>query len=955
MKHIVTLVLAMACATLAMAQKKDIDIKTVYLDNGLKVVLAEDHTSPKIFGSVYVHAGSKNEDLDATGVAHYFEHIMFKGTDSIGTLNWAAESLYLDSISDMYDKLHASQDTEARKDIQREINRLSIAASRYAIPNEVDMILAKMGGTGLNAGTSYDMTEYHNTFPSNQLANWMDVYAERFRNPIFRLFQSELETVYEEKNMYADGAMNAFAEEMLKTAFGNHPYGRPVIGFTDHLKNPQPSRMRQFYNTFYVANNMTLILVGDFNTDEAIALARQKFSKLKGGVLPQTRKVDLPAFESNQVKEVKLTPVKLGALIFPGCKVSDKDAAALDIVSQLLSNGSSGLLDKLTVEHQLLGAYHMNLSLEDAGTNVIIYVPKLLGQKHEEAEQLVLACVDSLIQGRFSDELLEAAKAQLVRGREEMLEDMGSIANIITTLESTGKTYKEWTRELDALQQLTREDVMALAVKYFGGHHTSLRSSMGFPDKDRIEKPDWKPIEAQNTNEKSVFAQRIEANNVASVKPQVVDFDRDIRVADINNSFPLYWVQNPANDIFNLDITYYYGSLKDADLNRAVQYFDLQGGGDMDFAHFNLEMQKLGARHYVSTGEDFSVIHISGFEKDIDAILHLVSQHILKPTNDESQRAIIVDGEETSKKEFLTDAASWADAVNDYATYGDQSSYLRHTPLKQWKKRSGRQLLDEVSEIFKYNGYATYTGKLAPEVVARKIADAQLVKADAAKGDRKVRQPKQYAEPQVFVAGDKKFNQSNIHFDIYSKDLSERDKGLSQMFNKYFGHDMYSVVFQEIREFRSLGYSAYATFGQDYLRRTPSDLYAFVGTQSDKTLDALQAMMALINDLPDREDKFVTAKNALVLARNSSYVDFRSLPGTVYQWREMGYTSDPRMAVTKVIENADYRVVRQFYDEYIKGRPVVITMSGNTKRFNPKDLSQYGTLHILKIKDIVRF
>ena len=218
--------------------------KTYYLDNGLKVVLCENHDQPEVYGAVYVHAGSKNDPTDATGMAHYFEHIMFKGTDRIGTINWEKEKVYLDSISLMYDKLHETQDPQAREAIQMKINELSLASTDYAIPNEVDVILTQMGGKSLNAGTSYDHTMYYNIFPANQLSKWMDVYVERFRNPVFRLFQSELEAVYEEKNMYGDGPINAFQEYMFHETFGEHPYGRPVIGYTEHLKNPQPSKMR---------------------------------------------------------------------------------------------------------------------------------------------------------------------------------------------------------------------------------------------------------------------------------------------------------------------------------------------------------------------------------------------------------------------------------------------------------------------------------------------------------------------------------------------------------------------------------------------------------------------------------------------------------------------------------------------------------------------------------------
>ena len=249
MRKLSVLFLFVLGTALSFAQSGELRTKTIHLDNGLKVVMCEDHSQPEIFGAVYVHAGSKNDPAEATGMAHYFEHIMFKGTDRIGTTNWEAERVYLDSIDLMYDLLHETTDLAERQSIQQKINALSQKSVDYAIPNEVDVILTQMGGRRLNAGTSYDMTVYYNTFPSNQLSKWMDVYVERFRNPVFRLFQSELETVYEEKNMYGDNPITAFQEYLFKETFGEHPYGRPVIGYTQHLKNPQTSRMREFYNT----------------------------------------------------------------------------------------------------------------------------------------------------------------------------------------------------------------------------------------------------------------------------------------------------------------------------------------------------------------------------------------------------------------------------------------------------------------------------------------------------------------------------------------------------------------------------------------------------------------------------------------------------------------------------------------------------------------------------------
>ena len=169
------------------------------LENGLTVWLNEDHSQPKIFGAVIVKAGSK--DCPDTGIAHYFEHMMFKGTDKIGTTNYAAEKEILDVISQKYDELASTTDLKQRAQLLKSINELTVSSSKYVIPNEFNRLITRYGGSGLNAATSYDATIYFNTFSPQYIEQWAELNSERLIDPVFRLFQNELETVYEEKNM----------------------------------------------------------------------------------------------------------------------------------------------------------------------------------------------------------------------------------------------------------------------------------------------------------------------------------------------------------------------------------------------------------------------------------------------------------------------------------------------------------------------------------------------------------------------------------------------------------------------------------------------------------------------------------------------------------------------------------------------------------------------------------
>ena len=221
------------------AQIDPLKVETYKLDNGLTVYLNADHTMPMIHGMVLVKGGGKRDPKDATGIAHYFEHIMFKGTNQLGTINYGGEKPYLDSISILYDDLGKTKDEKKRIEIQQEINRISIKAADYAIPNEFNKILSEMGGKGVNASTGYEYINYYNSFPSNQIEKWLEVYSHRFIQPVFRLFQSELETVYEEKNMYADDALNTFFEKFMEKFYKNSPYGQQtILGSSEHLKTP---------------------------------------------------------------------------------------------------------------------------------------------------------------------------------------------------------------------------------------------------------------------------------------------------------------------------------------------------------------------------------------------------------------------------------------------------------------------------------------------------------------------------------------------------------------------------------------------------------------------------------------------------------------------------------------------------------------------------------------------
>ena len=945
-------------AVLTVSAQNSLPVETFHLDNGLKVILCEEHSQPKIYGCVVVHAGSKNENPNATGVAHYFEHIMFKGTDRIGTTDWAKEKPYLDSISQAYDRLQAASNDKERHDIQLEINRLSIAASQYAIPNEVDAILQNMGCTGLNAGTSYDYTVYYNTLPSNQLTNWMDVYVERFRNPVFRLFQSELETIYEEKNRGDNKIAQKFARNILTESYGDHPYSRPVIGLAKHLKNPQPSEMQKFFDTYYVANNMTLILVGDFNSDEAKQLIRDKFSVWRSGKLPQEPTYQLPDFATQKIVKVRQTPIKMGMMIFPGVPKSHPDKLALDMLGQILG-GNTGLLTEAATEGRFLMALNLDVSLNDAGTNTILYIPNLLFQSHAKAEEAIWDCIDSIKQGRFSDEIIEGIKAQSHVSRQRQLEGLNKISSLLLSLETEGSNYEQWLNDGKRWTALTREDIIAVANKYFDRDHCTLvRSKMGFPSGEPAVKPDWEHLEPANKDASSPFAKMIAANQPDPIRPQVIDFKKDVNIQPINSHYNLYSTQNPFNDIFELEITYNYGTLDNPDLNRAISYMELLGADSLKYQQLQQQLNLYGAYFSLINNDDNTSLTISGLESNLDSILSLCQRWLYHPRHDKRQLDKLLDGLKADKKSSKNDADSWFNALEDYVTLGDQSAYLRQTPYSEWGKRTGEELHAEVLQILTRNGHVTFSGNTDPSTLADKLQQYNLVcdslntpgGTPVTDMPRRAYKEKQYTTPQLFYSTNKKFLQSKIGIyvpstyldtNMFTPDGSPCDRVASVLFDEYFGNGMNSVMFQEIREFRSLGYSTYAYFSATLLRHNPAYTYAFLGTQCDKTQEGVEAIRDLLVTLPERPEKLQPAIQQLVSTQNSNYYTFRRIPGNVQFWVEnLGWQRDHRAEITEQISRLTMDDLRAFHNKYIKNRPLIVVISGNAKKFDPKAVAR---------------
>lgn len=934
-------------------------VKEYRLENGLTVWLNEDHSQPKVFGAVVVKAGAK--DCPDTGIAHYFEHMMFKGTDRIGTLDYESEKVLLDSIAMKYDELAMTEDTAARARLQKEINELSIRSFEYVIPNEFNRLINRFGGSGLNAATSYDATIYFNTFSPQYMVQWAEINSERLINPVFRLFQSELETVYEEKNMYGDFIGGQVMDTLMARYFGPHPYAYPIIGSTKNLKNPRLTEMHKFFEDYYVASNMALILSGDFDAQQVMPILEKAFSRIRSGNAPKQEKVMLPPFNGRETMKVKfpIPFIKAMGLGFRGVSANHEDQVALNIAVNLLNNANgTGYLDKLMVEHKLMGALAINESMNEAGILAVAIMPKLLIQSYSSAEKMVWDEINRVKNGDFSDEMFNSLKLEQKRQYASSLENIDSRATIMMNLFSQGKSWNDYLNEVARIESITKEDVVRVAQKYFSNNYLCVTKSTGKYPKDNLPKPAFSPVVPRNADASSSYAKQLEKIPEQQVAPRIIDFEKDVKTSKLTPLVTLYTTPNPLNDIFTLNISYGIGALEQPELMQLTNYLQLLGTESLSFEQFRSRLQSIGSTLAFDVTPDAFVMKVTGFDNHIDETMELVGDFIRHAKADDKKLRQIVDDAKVSEKAFFKSGDNVASALLEQVKYGDQSRYLRKLSLSQIKKLKGKDMLAIYDKVRSVQCDLHYCGTLPVEKVIGTIRQhLPLERTTIASNSPYYRELKQYDRPTVFFIDMPDMAQSIVYGYVKGDPVDDKaSRHASRLFSVYFGGDMSSLMFQEIREFRSF---AYRTSGRYQLpnhahKGTAGSFTAMLSTQSDKTLDALGVLDSLIREMPLKPERVEAVKQTLVNRINNDYPPFRNLSEKVASARMEGFDRDPAEEFLRDIATMDMQDISRFYREQISGRPVVYVIAGNRKHIDMKKLAEYGTIIKVKKKDIYK-
>ncbi|HOE39631.1 MAG TPA: insulinase family protein [Bacteroidales bacterium] len=943
-------------ASFSHAQTKDLIVKSYKLKNGLSVYLNEDHSVPNVLGAVIIKTGGKYDPADHTGTSHYLEHMMFKGTDQLGTINFEKENEILEKISELYETLAKTSDEDERKNIQKEINKLSLEAGKFAIPNELDRLLDQIGSSMVNAFTSDEIVAYFNMFPNNQMEKWLILYSHRFKNPVFRLFQSELETVFEEKNMYDDEFITPLFETFYSNLYKKHPYGtQTVIGKAEHIKNPSLSNMRKMFNTYYVANNMALVLTGNFNIDQTIPLIEKYFGEWKEGKVPEFPEYKEEAFNGIERVNVRMSPIKIGALAFRTVPTNHKDEVILSVCSALLSNSSqTGYLDKLSTSGKLMAAFNFDDIKNDHGAMITIFVPKIIGQSLKKAEKLIFTEIQKLYTDEIEDKFFEAIKLNLVKEFQQDLEDPTDRAFLIGQAFVIDKPWEEVLKLPEEIMAVTKEDVRRVASQYFSENYLALHSKMGFPKKEKLEKPGFDPIIPENTEAKSQFAKKFEEIKDEQSKPEFIDFEKDLIMKFSDNGLTYFHVENKINDIFNIKLKFKSGKLKDARYEQLAEYLSLVGSKDMPFDEFNKALQEYGCTFDIEASNNFFIISVDGFDKYFKESMNLIMSFIQNPDDDKSKLKQLRQNAMFTRKYEASSPDELGDALYNFGVYGINSPYLRRLTTKQVSSLTTENLLSLMQECLTYECNIHYSGTLKPDELIDYF-ESILKERKPKRNDKfPIVLPRQdYKENTILFLNDKKSLQSKIYFYIDGNENDMKERAIASAFNQYFGTGMSALVFQEIREFRSMAYSAYAVYRNGETLKEKGYLKAFVGTQADKTIDAIYIMDSLIHKMPVKDGRIDNIKSSLLQSINSSKPSWRELSETIELWLLQGYKEDPRIDRFKIFNSLNFENILAFHKINIQKRPMLITIVGNKEKIDFKELEKFGNIIELDKKQIL--
>jgi predicted Zn-dependent peptidase len=923
------------------------------LNNGLKVYLSVNKDRPRIQTYIGVRVGGKNDPAETTGLAHYFEHLMFKGTQKFGTSNYEAEKPLLDKIEELFEVYRKTADDDKRKALYAQIDSVSQEAAKLAIPNEYDKLMNSIGSQGTNAFTSYDVTAYVENIPSNQIENWAEVEADRFANPVLRLFHTELETVYEEYNMSLTRDGRKVFDTVLAALFPHHPYGKQtILGTQEHLKNPSITNIKKYFDTYYVPNNMAICMAGDLDPDKTIAIIDKYFGQLVPKKVPELEAAPEQPITAPIVKEVVGLEAEniMIAYRLPGA--NSKDAAILEFVDYILTNGDAGLIDLNLVQKQkILRGGSSADALADNSLFVLSGTPKE-GQSLDEVRNLLLGQVELLKKGEFEDWLMEAVINNFKLTKYYQQQEPGYAASLFLNSFVNQLEWEDQVGIIDFQSKLTKKDVINFCNKYFNDNYAVVYKKQGKPEQKKLDKPQITPIPTNRDNE-SAFLAKYKIREVSAIEPVYVDYEKDMSKLKAKSDVEILYKQNTTNPLFSINYVFEMGNNSDKLLGTAFSYLDYLGTSKHSAEEIKSEFYKMACSFGVSASNDRVYASISGLSDNFERALELLEERLADAVVDANAWENLVSDILKSRVDAKANQGANFSRLRSYGQWGPKSSITNIPSAEELQALDPQVLIDKIKSLKNYEHRILYYGPLTQEQIVEVINQKHAVADKLQPVPEAIKFVEQETnENKVYLAH---YDAKQIYFSMISKGETGYNKAIEpdrQLYNNYFGGGMNGIVFQEMREARGLAYSAGASYSSPGKPDRSYYLTTMIATQTDKLADANAAFLDIINNMPKSEKAFGLAKEGILSNIRTGRVLRESVLWNYLSAKEFGYDYDSRKDVYEKVKDMNLTDVTAFQEKYIKNRSYTYCILGDIKDMDMTYLNSLGKVQELSLEEI---
>jgi predicted Zn-dependent peptidase len=925
------------------------------LKNGLTVILSPTNKDPRIQAYVAIKAGSKTDPKTNTGLAHYLEHMLFKGTDKYGSLDWSKEKPELDKIDALYEKYNKSKDSLQRKAIYKKIDSISGIASKYAIANEYDKMMAAMGAQGTNAFTSFEQTVYTDDVPSSSIDKYLAVQAERFRNPILRIFHTELEAVYEEKNRSIDSDGSKVFEALFSNLFQKHNYGlQTTIGTVDHLKNPSLVEIRNYFKKYYVPNNMGIILSGDFNPDELIVKIDKTFRYMQAKPFEKyTFEKETPLLKpiTKEITGPDAESITMGYRL-PGNK--DKDALIADLVGQVLTNGKAGLLDlNLVKKQKLLKASAFTYTLIDHGILYLEASPTT-GQTLEEVKTLILSEIENLKKGNFDDNLITAIINNIKKNKIYDSEKYDQRASLLMDAFTSELDWKNQVAYVNDLSKIKKSDIVNFANKYFGENYVAILKRKGEnPKTAKILKPQITPVET-NADKQSDFVKQINAIPNIPATPIFLDFNKDIQKSKVGNAELLY-VENKDNDIFRLQYRYKIGSLNNLKQILSTQYIQFLGTDKMSAEEISKAFYKIACSFNISATEEYTTVSIEGLQENFDSATKLYEEIINNLKVDENALKALKARTTKARNDAKANKRSILEGLTNYAIYGPKNKFNYKLTNAEIEATTAQELVDNIKNLNNYEQTIIYYGSKQISSLAdqlkkiHKIPETYSV-APVTKEFKQIAQTKN----QVLFA-DYDMVQAETRWIRNTENYNADKNTMVNVFNNYFGGGMGSLVFQTIRESKALAYSTYGFYVSPQKKDQQYYMMGYVGSQADKFKEATVAMNELLKTMPELPANLELAKSQVKKDIQTERITQDNIIFSYLAAKELGLDEDVRKKTYTSVDNVGMTELKNFHKTNFSEKPYTYAIVASEKNVPFEEMKKLGEVKKLSLEEIFGF